>query len=91
MKAHFSKLNACEKSLFVERYVTKIVDKYKTLNARDLPLLPDDVATRAKTEIDINRTDNIRILKNETRSWLSSLVEKLRKMNGQESPLSDEP
>lgn len=77
LMAHFVPLNHSEKKKFVERYVSRVSDKYKGLDERPFPSLPEDVVERALKEIDVDAFDNIRILKNATRSWLASLVERL--------------
>lgn len=50
--------------------------------------MPDDIADKAKVEIDIEATENIRILKNTTRSWISEFVEKARKSSSIATPSS---
>ena len=75
--AHFFPLSHAEKEKFVERYVSSFSDKYQGLDERPSPSLPDDVVERALKEIDVDAFDNIRILKNATRFWLTSLVESL--------------
>ena len=79
MKVHFSKLSTDEKTDFVRRYLNRVAKKYRDLGGQSLPLLPTDLADRAIAEIDVDKTDNIRILKNQTRFWLSSVVDKARK------------
>ena len=76
---HFSKLSVSDKKFFVERYVSMFAKKYRETAPSGLPTLPDDIADRAMMEIDIEATENIRILKNTTRSWISEFVEKARK------------
>ena len=78
LKARFSKLNAADKTLFVKRYVSGIYEKYQSLSAGHAPELPKNIVERALVEIDISSIDNIRILKNVTRSWIGSLVENRR-------------
>ena len=65
--------------LFVERYISSFLGKYRGAAFEGLPTLPDDLAERAMTEIDVEATDNILILKNMTRSWISEFVERARK------------
>mgnify|MGYP000876793675 CR=1 FL=1 len=77
LMAHFFPLSHAEKEKFVERYVSSFSDKYQGLDERPFPSLPDDVVERALKEIDVDAFDNIRILKNATRFWLTSLVESL--------------
>lgn len=78
LKSYFSKLSASDKKLFVERYISSFLGKYRGAAFEGLPTLPDDLAERAMTEIDVEATDNIRILKNMTRSWISEFVERAR-------------
>lgn len=75
--AHFVRLNHDEKEKIVERYVSGIADAYKKLSNRSWPPLPENIAERALQEIDVDGIDNIRILKNVARSWLTSFVEGL--------------
>lgn len=77
--SHFSKLSVSDKKFFVERYVSMFAKKYRETAPSGLPTLPDDIDDRAMMEIDIEATENIRILKNTTRSWISEFVEKARK------------
>ncbi len=79
LKSCFSRLCASDKKLFVERYISSFLGKYRGAAFEGLPKLPDDLAERAMTEIDVEATDNIRILKNITRSWISEFVERARK------------
>lgn len=79
LMSHFSKLSVSDKKFFVERYVSMFAKKYRETAPSGLPTLPDDIAGRAMMEIDIEATENIRILKNTTRSWISEFVEKARK------------
>lgn len=79
LMSHFSKLSVSDKKFFVERYVSMFAKKYRETAPSGLPTLPDDIADRAMMEIDIEATENIRILKNTTRSWISEFVEKARK------------
>ena len=79
LKSLFSKLSANDKRFFVGRYVSAFAKKYRNITLEDLPALPDDIADRAMAEIDVEATENIRILKNTTRSWISEFVEKARK------------
>lgn len=72
--AEFSRLNLEERAFFVQRYVSMVSEKYKTLERNNFPPLPEDVASKALREIDIEHTDNIRVLKNTVRFWLASLV-----------------
>lgn len=75
LKAHFSQLDIKDKKLFVERYVTKIIEKYETIPSQNLPMLPENILERAQREIDVELTDNIRILKNITKTWIGKLIE----------------
>lgn len=84
MKVHFSKLSTDEKSDFVRRYLNRVAEKYRDLGGQSLPPLPSNLADKAIAEIDVDKTDNIRILKNQTRSWLCSFVDKARKPSGPE-------
>lgn len=84
----FSKLSISDKKLFVERYVFMFAKKYRETDLKGLPTLPDDIADKAKVEIDIEATENIRILKNTTRSWISEFVEKARKSSSITTPSS---
>lgn len=84
----FSKLSISDKKLFVERYVSMFAKKYRETDLKGLPTLPDDIADKAKVEIDIEATENIRILKNTTRSWISEFVEKARKSSSIATPSS---
>lgn len=84
----FSKLSISDKKLFVERYVSMFAKKYRETDLKGLPTLPDDIADKAKVEIDIEATENIRILKNTTRSWISEFVEKARKSSSITTPSS---
>lgn len=79
LMSHFSKLSVSDKKFFVERYESMFAKKYRETAPSGLPTLPDDIADRAMMEIDIEATENIRILKNTTRSWISEFVEKARK------------
>lgn len=78
LKARFSQLSTEDKRLFIERYVSKIYERSLSLSPEDVPKLPKDIADRALAEIDVRAIDNIRILKNVARSWISDLVEKSR-------------
>lgn len=78
LKVHFSQLSMDDKRLFIKRYVSKIYERYLGLPPEVVPKLPKDIVDRALTEIDIGAINNIRILKNVTRSWVSDLVEKTR-------------
>ena len=80
LKARFSHLSTEDKRLFIERYVSKIYERSLSLPPENIPKLPKDIANRALTEIDVRTIDNIRILKNVTRSWISDLVEKSREI-----------
>lgn len=79
LKSLFSKLSTNDKKLFIERYVSRVAEKYRALRVKDLPALPDNIACMAVMEIDVETIDNIRVLKNITRSWIDALVEKARK------------
>lgn len=79
LKARFSHLSLEERGLFIERYVSTIYEKYLSLSPEDVPKLPKDITDRALSEIDVKSIDNIRILKNVARSWISDLVERSRK------------
>lgn len=78
LKCRFSRLNVSDKTLFVERYVSKFLEKYREAVPRGFPVLPDDLVEKAVMEIDVETIDNIRILKNVTRSWISEFVERVR-------------
>lgn len=78
LKAHFSQLSADDKRLFIERYVSKIHERYLSLPSEDAPKLPKDIADRALAEIDVRKITNIRVLKNVARSWISDLVDRSR-------------
>lgn len=82
LKARFSHLSTGDKRLFIERYVNKIYERSLSLPPEDVPKLPKDIADRALAEIDVRAIDNIRILKNVARSWISNLVEKSREDAG---------
>lgn len=88
LKSLFSKLSANDKRFFIGRYVSMFAKKYRETALRGLPTLPDDIADRAMMEIDIEATENIRILKNTTRSWISEFVEKARKSSSIATPSS---
>ncbi len=78
LKSLFSKLSVSDKRLFVERYVIEFLKKYGEAARSDFPALPDNFVERATAEIDVEEIDNIRILKNVTRSWISEFVERTR-------------
>ncbi len=78
LKARLSLLSAAGKRAFVERYISRVCEKYRNLPLRNLPELPENIVDRALAEIDVESIDNIRILKNVTRSWIGALVEKTR-------------
>lgn len=78
LKSLFSRLSASDKTLFVERYVSAFLEKYKEAAPEGFPELLDDLVGRAMVEIDIEATDNIRVLKNVTRSWIGEFVERAR-------------
>lgn len=84
----FSKLSVSDKKFFVERYVSMFAKKYREIAPSGLPALPDDITDRAMMGIDIEATENIRILKNTTRSWISEFVEKTRKSGSIATPSS---
>ncbi len=79
LKSRFSKLSTSDKKLFVKRYVSLFLGKCRGIASEGLPTLPDNLADIAMEEIDVEATDNIRILKNLTRSWISEFVERARK------------
>lgn len=79
LKCLFSRLSVNDKRFFVERYVSMFVKKYRGVTLWDLPALPDDIVDKAIREIDVEATENIRILKNATKSWISEFVEKARR------------
>lgn len=78
LKCHFSKLSVSDKKLFVERYVSAFLGKYREAAPGCFPALPENLVERAMMEIDVEATDNIRVLKNVTRSWVSEVVERTR-------------
>lgn len=78
LKSLFSKLRVNDKKLFVERYVIEFFEKYGEAVRSEFPSLPDNFVERATAEIDVEEIDNIRILKNVTRSRISEFVDKIR-------------
>ena len=77
IKAKFAPLSSTEKEEFVEQYANLISIRYHNLNDAKLPLLPPDILIRAKSEIDVSKVENIRILKNQVRSWFVEVIEGL--------------
>lgn len=78
LKARFSHLSVEDKRLFIERYVFKIYERSRSLSPEGVPKLPKDIVDRVLAEIDVRAIDNIRILKNAVRSWISGFVDKSR-------------
>lgn len=81
LKCLFSELSTDNKRFFIKRYVSRILEKYRRIDSKDLPVLPSNITDRALEEIDVEVTDNIRILKNIARLWIDAVVEETRKRN----------
>lgn len=82
LKSVFSRLSTSDKKLFVERYVSRVAERCQALPPERLPTIPENIVERARTEINVEATDNIRILKNITRSWIGTLFENIPTSNG---------
>ena len=78
LKVRFSHLSTEDKRLFIKRYVSRIYERSLSLPSENVSKLPKDIVDRALSEIDVRTIDNIRILKNVVRSWISGLAEKSR-------------
>ncbi len=72
LKVNFDKLSNKEKRLFVERYISRIVNKYITSTSTNTKA--EDIVSKALAEIPFSDIDNIRILKNESRKWLAKHI-----------------
>ncbi len=72
LKVNFDKLSNKEKRLFVESYISRIVNKYIT--STGVSTKAEDIVSKALAEIPFSGIDNIRILKNESRKWLAKHI-----------------
>lgn len=80
LKAEFSPLSDKEKMGFVSRYIASVAKKYSSSTDKSLDE-PNAIAERALQEIDIKNEENIRILKNNARSWFAGYIAERNRAN----------
>lgn len=80
LKAEFSPLSDKEKMSFVSRYIASVAKKYSSSTDKSLDE-PNAIAERALQEIGIKNEENIRILKNNARSWFAGYIAERNRAN----------
>lgn len=83
LKVEFSPLSNKEKETFVGKYITSVVEKYRSRIDESLEKT-DAIAEQALQEIDDTNEENIRVLKNKARSWFASYIAKQNKVDSQQ-------
>lgn len=80
LKVEFSPLSDKEKMSFVSRYIASVAKKYSSSTDKSLDE-PNAIAERALREIGIKNEENIRILKNNARSWFAGYIAERNRVN----------